>query len=187
LTEAAGPWNPELSLDDDGEYFCRVILASAGICFVADARVFYRQSHGTLSYIGRSDRKLDSQFRSLQLQIGHLLNAEASPRVRAACLSCLQLWLVFFYPERPDLSERLQQMASSLGGNLVMPRLSWKYRWVQRLFGLSAAKLAQLVYNRGKTSLLDAWDRACFQLESRLKRRVLPDVGGEEEQIRRMR
>ena len=30
LTEAAGPWNTELAVDDDGEYFCRVLLASDG-------------------------------------------------------------------------------------------------------------------------------------------------------------
>src|ERR1017187_4250268 len=28
LTEAAGPWDTRLSLDDDGEYFCRVVRAS---------------------------------------------------------------------------------------------------------------------------------------------------------------
>ncbi len=30
LTQAAGPWDTRLSLDDDGEYFSRVVLASAG-------------------------------------------------------------------------------------------------------------------------------------------------------------
>src|SRR5271168_1163157 len=31
LTEAAGPWDTRLSHDDDGEYFCRVILGSDGV------------------------------------------------------------------------------------------------------------------------------------------------------------
>jgi glycosyltransferase involved in cell wall biosynthesis len=34
LTEAAGPWNTQLLGDDDGEYFCRVLLASKGVRFV---------------------------------------------------------------------------------------------------------------------------------------------------------
>src|SRR5271166_4732111 len=42
LTEAAGPWDVRLFVDDDGEYFCRVILASDGIRFVPQAKVFYR-------------------------------------------------------------------------------------------------------------------------------------------------
>ena len=30
LLNAAGPWREDLSLNDDGEYFCRVLLRSAG-------------------------------------------------------------------------------------------------------------------------------------------------------------
>jgi glycosyltransferase involved in cell wall biosynthesis len=33
LTEAAGPWDKRLPRDNDGEYFCRVILASNGVHF----------------------------------------------------------------------------------------------------------------------------------------------------------
>src|SRR5437870_7618103 len=58
LTEVAGPWNTQLLGDDDGEYFCRVLLASDGVRFVREAKVFYRMSgFNCLSYIGRSDRK----------------------------------------------------------------------------------------------------------------------------------
>src|SRR5439155_18713167 len=53
LTEIAGPWDARLLGDDDGEYFSRVILASDGIRFVPEARVFYRRGLGTLSYVGR--------------------------------------------------------------------------------------------------------------------------------------
>src|SRR5438477_3921735 len=44
LTQTAGPWDSRLSLDDDGEYFCRVILASDAVRFVPDVKVFYRRS-----------------------------------------------------------------------------------------------------------------------------------------------
>jgi len=39
LTEAAGPWDTRLLGDDDGEYFCRVLLASNGVRFVPEAKV----------------------------------------------------------------------------------------------------------------------------------------------------
>ena len=58
LTQAAGPWDTRLLADDDGEYFCRVLLASDGVRFVPEGRVFYRMSGSDrLSYIGRSSRK----------------------------------------------------------------------------------------------------------------------------------
>src|SRR5437879_8909068 len=59
LTEAAGPWDTRLLADDDGEYFCRVLLASDGVRFVPEARVYYRESgSNTLSCLRRSQRKL---------------------------------------------------------------------------------------------------------------------------------
>src|SRR5437868_1899170 len=77
LTEAAGPWDTRLSLDDDGEYFCRVVLASDEIGFVPDAKVFYRYSgFDRLSSIGRSDRKLESQFLSINLHVSYLCSLE---------------------------------------------------------------------------------------------------------------
>ena len=42
LAEAAGSWDTRLLFDDDGEYFCRVLLASEGTRFVPAARVYYR-------------------------------------------------------------------------------------------------------------------------------------------------
>ncbi len=44
LTEKAGPWDTRLLGDDDGEYFCRVLLDSDGVRFVPEAKVFYRVS-----------------------------------------------------------------------------------------------------------------------------------------------
>ena len=37
LTDAAGPWDAKLFRDNDGEYFCRIILESDGIRFIPEA------------------------------------------------------------------------------------------------------------------------------------------------------
>ena len=85
LSEAAGEWDTRLLGDDDGEYFCRVLLASNGVRFVPDARMFYRRSgNASLSYIGTSNKKLEAQFLSMQLHIRYLRSFEDSPRVRDA-------------------------------------------------------------------------------------------------------
>ena len=47
LTDAAGPWDTRLLIDDDGEYFCRVILASNGTRFVAESKILYRATPAT--------------------------------------------------------------------------------------------------------------------------------------------
>ena len=165
LTQAAGPWNTSLLGDDDGEYFCRVISASDGVRFVPEARVHYRRTRNSLSYIGRSNRKLDAHFESVRSHIGYLRSLEESERVGAACLKHLQRQMPFFYPERIDIVREAEKIAASLGAQLEVPRLSRKYAWTQKLFGWTAAKHSQLYYNQFKSSVSRSWDRALSQLE----------------------
>jgi len=168
LTEAAGPWNTRLLGDDDGEYFCRVMLASDGVRFVPEGKVFYRVSgSGRLSYIGRSSRKMEAQFESMRLHIRYLLSIENSDRSRAACVTYLQNWLIDFYPERLDIVAQAEQIAADLGGRLKTPHLSWKYDWIRPLFGWDAAKRAQVFSRQLKASVLRSWDKLLFQVERR--------------------
>lgn len=166
LTEAAGPWNTQLLGDDDGEYFSRVIKASDGIRFVPGEKVYYRISGGSrLSYISRSDKKMEAQFHGMKLQIGYLRSLADDARVQAACVKYLQDWLPNFYPHRMDLVEQASRLAEELGGRLKTPKLSWKYRWIQQTLGWSAARAAQVNYNEWKAAALRAWDKAMFRLE----------------------
>src|SRR5260370_13194830 len=136
LTEAAGPWDTKLLGDDDGEYFCRVLLASDGTRFVPKAKVYYRESGASrLSYLGRSDRKLEAHWRSMQFHIGYLRSLEDSARVRGVCLRHLQTGLINFYPDRPDIVEHSNQMAKGLGGQLAVPQLSCNYFCLPPLSG----------------------------------------------------
>jgi glycosyltransferase involved in cell wall biosynthesis len=168
LTEVAGPWDLRLTSDDDGEYFSRIIMNSDRTLFVPDARVYYRISNASrLSNIGTSDRKMESQFLAIELQIGYLRSLGDSDRVRRACIEYLQTWLIHFYPNRPDLVDRAEQLANSLGGQIRRPTLSWKYDWIRRLYGWPAAKRAQIRYNERKSSILTFWDKTLFRLLDR--------------------
>ncbi len=171
LTEAAGPWDTNMVYDDDGEYFCRVLLASDGIRFVRDARVYYRMV-GTMrvSYVGQSSKKLEALWGSMQLHIRYLRSLEDSDRAHAACLTYLQNYVIDFYPQRPDIVEQMRQTARDLGGQLRVPRLSWKYLWIKALFGWSCAKSAQFFLRNVKCSLSRYWDKALFHLESRRRK-----------------
>jgi polysaccharide transporter, PST family len=144
LTEAAGPWDIRMLSDDDGEYFCRVLLASDGVRFVPQAKVYYRAfQFNSLSYIGRFPRKIDAQWLSMKLHIEYLRSLEDSPRVRAACLQYLRDSLIYFYPDSVEIVGAMEQMARELGEELGDPRLSWKYVWIEKLLGWSTAKRVQ--------------------------------------------
>src|SRR5215468_4026198 len=166
LAKAAGPWDTRLHFDQDGEYFCRVLLASEGTRFVSGTRTYYRVS-GTnqVSFIGNSEKKKDSLLLTMKLHIQYLRSLEDSERVRNACLAYIQTWCRNFYPERPDLMQEARQLATMLGGRLEIRELSWKYVWIQKLFGFALAKRVRYRWNYYKSSVIRSWDKALFYLE----------------------
>lgn len=165
LTEAAGPWDTRLLSDDDGEYFCRVLMASDGVRFVPDAKIFYRVvSSNRLSHIGFSHRKMDAHLVSMRLHIRYLRSLEDTERVRRACVKYIQRWLICFYPERPDIVRELETLAAELGGKLEPPRVRWKYVWIQKLFGWSLAKKAQVFLPILKRALIRSCDKSLLNL-----------------------
>lgn len=169
LTEAAGPWDTRLLSDDDGEYFSRVLLASDGVRFVPEAKVYYRGpglAFAGLSYIGHSQRRIDAHWLSMQLHIQYLRSLEDSERVRHACLRYLQTSLIYFYPERPTIVKQAEQIASDLGGQLRSPNLSWKYSWMKAMFGWRCAKWGQQLLLKFRWSLTRRWDKLLFRISN---------------------
>ena len=66
LIDLAGPWDEQISLNDDGEYFYRVIAASAGVVIDRKAATYYR-SFNNSSLSSRNGRKaMLSWIRSIQ-------------------------------------------------------------------------------------------------------------------------
>jgi glycosyltransferase involved in cell wall biosynthesis len=166
LAQAAGPWDTRLLSDDDGEYFCRVLLKSEGTRFVPNTGVLYRvTSGGRLSQVG-DDRKKVALLLSMQLHVRYLCSLEDSERVRKACLIYLRNWYLNFYPERPDLVAELQDLAEQLQDHLEEPRLRWKYAWIKPVLGWKAAKWAQAALPQIKSSCVRMCDKAMSRLET---------------------
>ncbi|HEV3278016.1 MAG TPA: glycosyltransferase family 2 protein [Terriglobia bacterium] len=168
LAEAAGSWDTRLLGDDDGEYFSRVLLASCGTRFVPEGKVYYRMAGtGSLSYVGRSELKREAQWLSMKLHVHYLLSVDDSARARAACVTYLQTWMVFFYPERLDIFAEACELARQLGGRLEVPRLSWKYAWIKSIFGWPLARRAQSLLPQIRSRATRFCDRAISQIENR--------------------
>ena len=160
VADAAGRWDTTLSMDDDGEYFSRVMSASDRVVFVPASKSYIRRSNpGSLSKDFASAGKLESQLRATTLQIARLRGLEDSPRVRAAAVACLQRWQIYFYPEHEPLVQASRRLAADLGGTLTAPKLSWKYTPVQRLFGWPAAKKVSWAAPRARAWAARGWDK----------------------------
>jgi glycosyltransferase involved in cell wall biosynthesis len=198
LTQAAGPWDTSLLYDDDGEYFCRVLLASDNVQFVPEAKVYYRRSgSGSLGYIGSSASKREGLWCSMQRHINYLRSLEDSARTRAACVCHLQRYMIEFYPDRFDIVRQADDMARRLGGQLAPP-LSWKsaviaagsarershydrdhirkmtaqcaYFVIKTTFGWRIAKAARVFLPRLMWSAVRLWDKALFRIQKKKRK-----------------
>ena len=125
VAQRAGPWDESLSLNDDGEYFARVALASSGLAYCDEqgARSFYRSGlAGSLSQ-QRGEKARRSQFRSLELITRKLLAAEDSARTRMACAGYWRRFVHDFYPFPPELIQRAESEVRRLGEDVGRPTM----------------------------------------------------------------
>ena len=140
VAENAGRWDETLSLNDDGEYFARVVLASRGIAHSpAGASLYRSRLPGSLSR--RCDRRaFESLFRSVELIAGHMRRAEDSPRVQRALADYWQRLEFELYPDAPDLSQRAASEVRVLGGSAVQPEMGPLQRLLAHLVGWKLAR-----------------------------------------------
>ena len=106
IVAAVGPWREDLTLNNDAEYFTRVVLASRVVLFCAGARCYYR-SGGAGNLSGRRTR---AAFRSQEAVLDAcetlVLAREDSPRMRAGFAQSWQHFAHACHPYAPDLAER---------------------------------------------------------------------------------
>jgi glycosyltransferase involved in cell wall biosynthesis len=148
VIEKAGFWNERLSFNDDGEFFCRVVLASSGILFCDDARGYYR----TLPVPSISKRcgrdALVSSFESIELSCKSVLERCMAMRTAEACAAYYQSFAFGAYPDAPDLVEMAERRVAQLGGSDLMFSGGPGAKLVSRWFGWKMARRCQWVKSK---------------------------------------
>lgn len=143
ILDRSGLWNERLHLANDTEFFTRVLLQAREVRFCAGARLHYRSGVGSsMTYLRKRDAA-ESAMESTRLTTQHVLDAEDSPRMRAACADCWQIFAFDFYYEYPDLANAAHQKALSLGGSDLEFPGGTIPRFVARLLGWRSARRVQ--------------------------------------------
>ncbi len=159
LAHRAGAWDTRLSLDDDGEYMCRLVAASDRVEFVPSARCYYRVGNtGSLSW-RKSESAVRSACLSIELCVAHLLKLEDSAATRAACLTFVQEASRLFHPGHTDLIDRCRTLASALGGNLQPPSERAHFRLFRSAFGWERAASTRAIIDRSRMSIARLTER----------------------------
>lgn len=147
VAEQAGPWNEALSLNDDGEYFARVVIAARRIVHSPVGATLYRsRMPGSLSR-RRSAQALASLARSVELIAGYMRRVEDSPRVRRALADYWQRLEYELYPDAPELRRRAAAEVQALGGSMLRPEMGSRQRVLARLVGWRLATRIQRFFH----------------------------------------
>jgi glycosyltransferase involved in cell wall biosynthesis len=146
VIDRAGPWNERLSLNDDGEFFCRVVLASSGIVFCGNARGYYRSAAGSTLSRRRDKVALSSAFEAIALSCDRLLQRHDTPAARAASATHYQRFVFDAYPEVPELVATAERRIAEFGGSELCIGGGRLFRLLSRWFGWKLGKRCQLAW-----------------------------------------
>ena len=117
VIKKAGNWNEELTVDDDGEFFARVVLASKGIKYAPNAKAYYRKFKTAHSLSAQKTyNACKNHLLATQLKAEHLLAlAKTNDAMAKLALSRL-FWeiSVNLYPQYPDLVLQAENKAHEL-------------------------------------------------------------------------
>ena len=144
IAQAAGPWREDLTLNNDAEYFTRVLLAAERVLFCEGARCRYRSGvSGSLS--GRkTPAHWASQAKVLELCEQRVLPRDNGERARRGFSMSWQHLAHGCYPYDRSLAERALARARALYPEMIRPRGGPAFMAVCRLVGWRAARRLQV-------------------------------------------
>lgn len=146
LLDQAGPWDENLGVNDDGEYFARVLSRASRIQFVDQAEIHYRtHRQHSLSQL-RTYEGMSSLYRSVQKVSAELLRCDSSLETRLALAEMWERVRFELYPVATELSRAagIHARADGLRPTTRLPcgpRLKW-------LRTIGAWKLARRLQHR---------------------------------------
>jgi glycosyltransferase involved in cell wall biosynthesis len=148
IADAAGRWDESLSLNDDGEYFGRVVLSSRRILHCEAATTYYRSGMTSSLSAMRCENAWLSAMRSFDLCTQHLLAYENSPRSRLACANLYQRFVFDVFPHAPVIISNAEKRIRDLGGSDRMIAGGSMLRVLAKLIGWKRAKKLKLLVQR---------------------------------------
>ncbi|AHM58646.1 hypothetical protein D770_01860 [Flammeovirgaceae bacterium 311] len=135
VVEKAGPWNEELAINQDGEFFSRVILNVKEIRHVADAKVYYRTGNVHSISQQKREKKAASLLKSFTLYEKNLLPSIDTFPVRKALHRNYSNFIYEHYPEYPELTAVARQQMLGLGFESIQPKTGKVFSAVSKIFG----------------------------------------------------
>ena len=135
IIQITGEWNRTMIANDDGEFFCRVLLIVDKIYFCKEAYVYYR-SGIEYSLSNRKDHEnVISILNSFKLYKKHILKVEDSKRVRLALKFNFINFIYINYDKYPNLIPLAKKEIIDLGFEVDGNVGGRKFKTLKCIFG----------------------------------------------------
>ncbi len=160
LTELAGPWDEKIMLNQDGEYFCRVVATSEMVKFSPKALSYHRIGNlYSISGNKKSQKTLESLNLAVNLCIDYLLKLENSETTRKASINCLQKIINTLYQNDSSIIGKNQKRIIELGGSITPVSRTTKFTMVQKILGLQKATTLKTKFWNLEILIRRNWDK----------------------------
>jgi len=114
LFETIKPWDDSLLINQDGEYFTRAIVASAGVIFEPQSRVYYRSElHGSVSQF--KPHKAPSLFASIESYEKTILQLGNDSALKTLISNQYMGFIYRAYPLVPELRKKARAKIKHYG------------------------------------------------------------------------
>jgi glycosyltransferase involved in cell wall biosynthesis len=143
LIEKVGGWRNYIWLDDDGEFFARVILASSGIVFVPGVYNYYRRSTSESNLSNSTNKKhIQNALISIDLKYEYLKQSTCGHNMNKAIATQYLHFAVYTYPKYKLISRMAYRRYKSIGVTVGPPKLGGTFvEFIKHAFGWKIARL----------------------------------------------
>ena len=138
IIDKAGLWDEQLSLHDDGEFMCRVLLASKGNVFVENTVVYYRQQDNSLSRDHTSKKAAESALLVYKSYQKEILKFQDSKLTRRALARNFSRFIYEYFPAHAQLINEAYREINELGVKTPLVG-SPSFKIIQRIVGFKLA------------------------------------------------
>jgi glycosyltransferase involved in cell wall biosynthesis len=150
----AGKWNEMLDANQDGEFFCRVLLNAKYIKF-ASTIVYYRITPNSITK-QLSPKKYESILISYELYINHIKEKKILvQKMKTALASNFSSFYLFTFPNCPDLLVKAEDNVKQLGFKKFPIKGGIIFRIISLIFGFKRTvklrhNIRKFIYGKNK-------------------------------------
>jgi len=144
IARRVGPWNESLTLNNDAEYFTRVVLSSERVLFCQGAQAYYRSGNLESLSALKTSKAWASQFKVIELCQEYILSVEPSQRMSVSFAYAWQRLAHSSYPYDPGLANLALERADQLYPVRAPVSGGPKFQAVAKIIGWRAARKIQV-------------------------------------------